>query len=225
VKQHLKKWDVDDVFMLVLGVAANNNGNKEAETKLLLEEWPQLTINKVVGSNVWYNTITSKDSTPWVRQNLEMLHKFILKSCDNKMHVQITNILMKYELPKRGVPLTFKVLMDLVQVNLERAITHLIYRVKNMDVKNFDGESVIDAVAQLRGAHLRLKMVSFGSSNSAILVTFNKDIMDVLQTMSTKDFNVAFDYRCLCAANQLTRNNPITPTFNEILDAAIDLYN
>jgi hypothetical protein len=77
--------------------------------------------------------------------------------------------LIKYNLPKRGRPLTFKVLMDLVQVNSERAIKHLIHSVKNMDIKNFDGESIIDAVAQLQGAHSRLKMVSFGASNLAVL--------------------------------------------------------
>jgi hypothetical protein len=225
VRQHLEKWDVDDVFTLVLSLAANNNGDEEAVTKSLMEEWPKLTIDEVVASNVWYNTNTSKDVAPWVRQNLEMSHKFILESCDDDLRVQITDILMKFELPKRGGPLTFKVLMDLVQVNSERAIKHLIYSVKNMDVKNFDGESVIDAVAQLRGAHSRLKMVSFGSSNSAIPVTFNEDVMDVLQTTSTEEFNAAFNYRRLRAANRLMKNNPFAPTFDEILDAAIDLYN
>jgi hypothetical protein len=67
-------------------------------------------------------------------------------------------------------------------------------------------------------------MVSFGSSGSAIPVTFCEDVMDVLQTTSTKEFNLAFDYQKLRAANRLTKGVPFDPSFDEILDAAIDLY-
>jgi hypothetical protein len=37
VRQHLEKWDMDDVFTLVLGVAPNVNGDLEAVTKSLLD--------------------------------------------------------------------------------------------------------------------------------------------------------------------------------------------
>jgi hypothetical protein len=169
-------------------------------------------------------TSTSKQVAPWVRQNLEMSHKFILDSCDDKLQVQVTDTLSKYELSKQGGPLTFKILMDLVQVNSKCAIKHLINSVKMMDTKNFDGQNIVEVVAQLRRAHSRLKMVSFGSSGLAIPVTFCKDVMDVLQTTSTEEFNSAIDYCCLCAANHLTKGVPFDPLFDKILDAAIDLY-
>jgi len=112
-----------------------------------------------------------------------MSHRFILDSCDDDMKLQLTDQLAKYPVVESGGPLTFKVLMDLVQVNSERAIKHLITCVKNMDVKNFDGENIIDVVSQIRGAHSRLMMVSFGGAKSAVPLTFCEDVMDVLQTI------------------------------------------
>jgi hypothetical protein len=225
VCQHLEQWDVDDVFTLVGSVTADAQGDLQADTRSLLDEWPKLKIDDICKSNVWYNLNTSTQVAPWIRQNLEMSHKFILESCDDELRTQITDSLGKYSLAQKGGPLTFKILMDLVQVNSERAIKHLINSVKTLDAKNFDGENIVDVVAQLRGAHSRLKMVSFGSATSAIPVTFNEDVMDVLQTTSTEEFNAAFDYRKLRAANRLMKSAPFTPSFDEILDAAIDLYN
>jgi hypothetical protein len=80
-----------------------------------------------------------------------MSHKFILDSCNHELQVQVTDILSKYELSKQGGPLTFKILIDLVQVNSEQAIKHLISSVKLMDAKNFDGEIIVEVVAQLGG--------------------------------------------------------------------------
>jgi uncharacterized membrane protein YgcG len=222
IVDHLKNWDMDDVFILVVGWDANGT---DAKTFDLLKQWPNSTIDDIKKSNEWYHTNTSDVVAPWVRQNLECSHRFILDSCDEGIKAQLTDQLTKYKPAERGGPLTFKLLMDLVQVNSERAIKHLINSVKNMDVKNFDGENIIEVVAQLNGAHSRLKMVSFGGANSAVPITFCEDVMDVLATTSTPTFNEAFDYRRLRAHSRLSGNQKKDYEFDQILEAALELYN
>ena len=54
-------------------------------------------------------------------------------------------------------------------MNSENAIAHLLASVKAMDVKNFDGENIQEVVAQLRGAHKRLKMVTAGGKTASVV--------------------------------------------------------
>lgn len=79
---HLQKWDVDDVFTIVKSVDFSTG---DVETADLLSEWPTVTIDDVCKSNAWYNTHTSKTTSPWIRQNLEMSHEFIIDSCDEEL--------------------------------------------------------------------------------------------------------------------------------------------
>jgi len=222
VVDHLLNWDIYDVFTLVLGFEPNGT---DAKMAVLLKDWPTVSIADIKTSNAWYNTNTSKNVAPWVRQNLELSHRFILDSCNEDMKQQLTDQLLKYSVVESGGPLTFKVLMDLVQVNSERAIKHLISCVKNMDVKNFDGENIVDVVSQIRGAHSRLMMVSFGGAKSAVPITFCEDVMDVLQTTSTPVFNEVFDYKRMRARNRMSGLGRLTSTIEDILDAALEQYN
>ena len=220
---HLTEWDMTDVFTLVKGIDATTN---EAETVDLLQEWPKITATEVEKSNEWYHTNTDKDVAPWVRQNLDISNKFILDSCETDMRAQLTDLLAKRTVAERGGPLTFYLLMQRLQVNSERAIKHLIACVKKMDVKDFDGENIIEVVAQINGAHQKLKMVSFGTATSAVPMSFNEDIMDVLQTSSTEQFNAAFDYRAQRATTKLMSSTiKANYSIESILDAATDLYN
>jgi hypothetical protein len=222
IVDHLKNWDMDDVFTLVVGW--KNNGT-EAETVDLLNHWPNAEIDDIKKSNTWYHTNTSETVAPWVRQNLECSHRFILDSCDDDMKAQLTDQLVKYKPFEQGGPLTFKLLMDLVQVNSERSVKHLIGCVQSIDVKNFDGENIIEVVAQINGAHSRLKMVSFGGAESAVPITFCEDVMDALTTTSTPTFNAAFDYKQLRAHSRLNGNGKRTYKVEEVLEAALEMYN
>ena len=49
--------------------------------------------------------------------------------------------------------------------------------------------------------------------------------MDVLATTSTDTFNQAFDYKRQRAAARLSNAAPLNPSIDNILDAAINLYN
>jgi len=96
--------------------------------------------------------------------------------------------------------------------------------VKGLDIKNFDGENIIDVAAQIRGAHTRLSMVNFGNTISSVPMTFTEDVMDVLQTSSTEVFNEAFDYKRQRAIRRLENNPRVNPTVEAILGTAIELY-
>jgi hypothetical protein len=220
IADHLAIWDMDDVFTLVVDLKGT-----DAETLDLLKNWPTIKIEDIVKSNKWYNTFTSDKVAPWVRQNLECSHRFILDSCDEDIKAQLTDLLIKYKPVEQGGPLTFKLLMDLVQVNSERAIKHLINCVSKMDVKNFDGENIVEVVAQIRGAHARLQMVSFGGATTAVPLTFKEDVMDVFTTTSTPTFNAAFDYKHLRAQTRLQTGIRTDPSIDQILEAALEMYN
>jgi hypothetical protein len=222
IVNHLQNWDMDDVFTLVTGFEANG---VDAKTVDLLKEWPNTAIKDIKFSNTWYHTNTSSTVAPWVRQNLECSSRFIEDSCDEDMRAQLTDQLATYKASERGGPLTFKLLMDLVQVNSERAIKHLIGSVKTIDVKNFDGENIVEVVSQVRGAHSRLMMVSFGGAASAVPITFCEDVMDALATTSTPTFNEAFDYRKLRATTRLSGGGKTNYNVDQILEAALELYN
>ena len=209
----LEDWDMADVFTLVLSI----NAQGTAETKDLIKDWQTIPRQDVQKSNMWCRTNVNHATSPWIVQNLRSLHRFILNSCDHEMQDQITDILLGCKESEKGGPLTFKILMDLVQSNSEHAIKHLISSVKSMDMKNFDGEDVTAAVAQMRDAYNRLKMVNIGTSNqNAVPVTFNEDVMDVLQTTSTEDFNVAFDYQKQRAMFKLSQTSAVNPTIEAI---------
>ena len=60
--------------------------------------------------------------------------------------------------------------------------------------KDFDGENIVEVVAQVRGAHKWLLMVTLKGKQSAVPATFSEDIMDVMQTSSTEEFNSAYNY-------------------------------
>ena len=121
--------------------------------------------------------------------------------------------------------MAFKLLMELVQVNSEGAITYLLNCIDKMDAKNFDGENITNVVAQIRGAYNRLRMVSFGTANSSVPPSFYEKVMDVLQTTSTPVFNSAFDYKAICATGCLTGNVQIMKDIDTILATATSLYN
>ena len=226
VVQHLEEWDLTDVFTLVGTIKVNSTtGASEADTKSLLADWPTITVKEVAESNLWYNQHSSQKVCPWIRENMEISHKFILNSCDNDLRSQVTDKLATYETGERGGPLTFRILMGLLQVNSEHAIKHLIGCVKKIDVKNFDGENIIEVGAQIRGAHIRLQMVNFSNTTSSVPLTFADDVMDVLATTSTNTFNQAFDCERQRAAARLSNAALLNLSIDNILDAAIDLYN
>ena len=64
-----------------------------------------------------------------------MFHKFILNSCDEDLQAQLTDLISQNPPAEHGGPLTFKLLMDLLQINSERAITHLLQCIRKLDVK------------------------------------------------------------------------------------------
>ena len=219
---HLVKWDMQDVFTLVKGV---NDTTKEADTVDPLAKWPNLELDVVAQSNQWYHSNFNDTIAPWIKQNLEMSHRFIINSCEQDLQAQLTDSIERFPTCQQGGPLTFKILMDKVSVNSERAIKHLIASVKKMDVKDFDGENITKVSAQINGAYKKLKMVSFNTANSSVPLTFPEDVMDVLQTTSTPKFNDAFDYTSHRARNILWNPTPVaTPAVEDILLKATDLY-
>ena len=220
-----------DVFTLVVNVVTTQDASgvdtHTAETVNLLQDWPTVDLQDVLKSNKYYNTHTSDSVLPWVRQNLEMSHKFILDSCDEDLQAQLTDLISQKPPAEHGGPLTFKLLMDLLQINSERAITHLLQCVRKLDVKDFDGENIVEVVAQVRGAHKRLLMVTLKGKQSAVPATFTEDVMDVMQTSSTEEFNSAFNYQRLRVSTKLISSaSPLTmnPTLEEVLDAAVQTY-
>ena len=221
VKERLIKWDMLDVFSLV----KYDEAKKEIQQTDLMTDWPKVTVQDVVESNKFYMLRMDATKQPWLRENLEISDQFILNSCDQQMKAQLTDKLDRYKPAERGGPLTFKLLMDLVQVNSERAIEHLIKSVKKLDLKDFDGENVYEVVAQIRGAKQRLNMVDFsGTGKSVIPVDWYRDIMDVLQTSSTESFNKCFDYRTHEAMTHLQSSNTYIKDVDKILMAAEHQY-
>ena len=86
VVQHLKEWDLTDVFTLVGGTKTDaNTGKQEAETKALFDDWSTIIVQEVAKSNLWYNQHSSDKVCPWIRENMEISHKFILNSCDSDL--------------------------------------------------------------------------------------------------------------------------------------------
>ena len=138
--QHLEEWDLMTPFVLAQGAPKKNAtaGKTECESKKPLEEWPTISISDVAKSNRWCNQHANDRVCPWIRQDMDISHKFLINSCTPDLAKQVTDVLLAHPGSDRGGPLTFRILMNLLQVNSERAIKHLIECVESVDVKNFD---------------------------------------------------------------------------------------
>ena len=221
LENHLHRWDLVGVFTLV--GEPDPSTPDEYPTKDLLAEWPNTTIAEVLFSNEFYH-LHFGAIAPWVRQNLELSHNFILNSCAPEMRKQVQDQLNKYKPHQLGGPLTFIVLMNLVQVNSEGAITHLIDSIKGLDIKNYDGEDVTLLVAQIRGGIRCIQMVN----RSAVPSTLYRDVLSILQKSSTPDFNKAFELNSLKAQTSLVEGAGgklrINTDVETILTTAVQLY-
>jgi hypothetical protein len=189
-KAHHIKYDMNDVFTIV----KPNADPTKFEFVNLYDNYALLTEREVADSNEWYATMTEGDDNAWFLQNLKLTHEHLSNNVEDSLVTKINETYYTYPVEKRGGPLFFKLMMDLLQNNSQEAAAYLVNVVINLKITDFDGENVDKVISLIRGAINRLENLRTKSGKTAIPDDFTDSIIKVFKTSSVPAFNALFEH-------------------------------
>jgi hypothetical protein len=157
-----------------------------AYTRDLMVHYSNIMEQEVAVSCEWYCTHTIKD---YYWENLQLPADLIENNTTDGLWENCIEAPDDY--PSHTCVVAHRVLlscimMRLLQSHSETAIQYLINSVKNLQIRNFEGEDVGKVVSLIQGAHKRLKLVM------NLPVEFSQWVLQVLQKSSVQAFNKGF---------------------------------
>ena len=111
VLDHLREWDMDDVFTKLVTSTRVENGVNIGDSENIFEQWPNLSLEEVRKGCRWWNQRTTNTILPFIRQNMTMSHTYLLNCCEEDLRKQLTDLIAEIPVSDRGGPLTFYLLM------------------------------------------------------------------------------------------------------------------
>ena len=211
---HHMKYDMHDVFTVVKPHADIT----KYEFVNLYDNYAQLTEQEVADSNEWYATMTDGVENISFVQNLKLTHEHLTNNVEDNLVTKINETYYSYPVEKRGGPLFFKIMMDLLQNNSQEAAAYLVNVVVNLKITDFSGENVEKVVSLIRGAINRLENLRTKTGKSAIPEDFAESILKVFKTSSVPAFNALFEhYRIAVQLSMFGTSTTTVVSVKEIL--------
>jgi hypothetical protein len=175
-------YDMDNVFTVVKPLTPGDSG-LQSKTFDLYKDYMMISEQEVAYSCKWYQMWPKE---PWFRENLTLTERHIQNSMKKGLLEKCMEQYQAYPEEERGGPLLFVIMMKLLVSNTEMANDHLKEMVKNLKIRDYQGEDVPRVVSLLRWAYMRFKR------NNKIPEHFDKTVLDVLQTSSVQEFTDIF---------------------------------
>jgi hypothetical protein len=181
-KNHCIKYDMFDVMNIVF-LDKNNSAQPVGATKDLTEHYSSISEVEVAQSCEWYRKYTVKN---YYRENLQLITDFLENNCTENLWEKCVEAHDEYPIEQKGGPLMFSIMMRLLMSHSDNAVQYLINSVKNLQIRNFEGENVSKVVSLIRGAYKRLKIIT------KVPEEFPQWVLQVLQTSMVDSFNESF---------------------------------
>lgn len=206
-KSHLQKYDMLDV-MTIICLDATDSSKPTGDSFDLLVDYSKIPEEAVAASCKWYYKYPKE---PYYRQNLQLTADFLENNCSEGLWEKCIEAHDEYSSEERGGPLIFSIMMRLLQSQSDSAVQYLINSVKNLQIRNFEGENVSKVVSLVRGAYKRLKSIT------KLPEEFPQWVLQLLQTSTVPAFNEGFSHlqRNIEVVDMLM-NNTLVPTYPSI---------
>jgi hypothetical protein len=187
---HHVKYDLHDVFTVVI---LDKTGRKPVSSVNLYKDYSSVSVAKVAASNEWYATMMAKPARTHLIQDLKITYEHLINNTDEHLVSKINETYSTYPAAKRGGPLFFKLMMDILQDSSDATAEYLIATVKKLKLTDFDGENVDKVVSLIRGAVKRLtNLRTSGGKKAELPDDFITSLLTTFQSSSVPLFNVFF---------------------------------
>jgi hypothetical protein len=214
-RAHHIKYDMHDVFTIV----KPNADPTKFEQVDLYDNYAMVTEEEVAASNEWYATMTDdQEQNKWFLQNLKLTHEHLSNNSEDNLVAKVNETYFAYPIERRGGPLFFKIMMDILQNNSEDSAEFLVSKVKGLKITDFDGENVEKVVSLVRGAVKRLENLKTKTGKNALPLDLAEQLIKVFKTSSVPSFNALFEHFSM--QNQLSEfqgGKATPPTINQVL--------
>lgn len=214
IKAHFVRFDMHDV----MGILVFDKDGIPTSKRDLFVLYSQITEEEVARSNQWYTEYTKAD---FHRQNLQLTLEFLENNTTTGLWEKSLERYEEFPTYTRGGPLMFLIIMKKLQSHTEAAVQYLTNSIKAMKITSFEGENVSRVTSLIRGAYKRLSMTN------KVPEDFQKTILNILQTSSVVEFNMAFQHiqREVEVVQPLLTNSNITyPKVDDMVRMAEKLY-
>ena len=224
LRDHISNFDMDDVFTIVVpkSVDVSNELIEPIQTFDLFRDYAKLHISQVANSNAWWNRWVD---APYIRENMSHTHKLFQQNTEDKLWSKSLEEYEKFTPLQQGGPLTLFILLRRIQDSSEASIDAVKTRIKNLKISSLPGEDVDTAVSLIKSSYEALKNASTESHNY-VPDDFAETLLEVFQTTTVSEFNLAFKEEATKARNHADKygGQPTWPSVDEITSLATNKY-
>lgn len=188
LKEHLIKYDMYDVFQIVVPVDVAKSPQIYTKTFDLFEDYPKLNVDMVANSCTWFNTWVEAD---YIAENMTYSLELIKNNCTDSLWLKQWETHGEFHIAQRGGPLMLFLVLNKIQSSSETALDTLKEQLKALVISKLPGENVEDAVAFIKSAYSALQSAST-SDHCYVPEDFPKTVLKIMQTSSVPEFNQTF---------------------------------
>jgi hypothetical protein len=223
LKAHIKEYDIDDGFTVVIPI--NENSPKLQPRKFdLFVDYPQVTPQMVALSNRYLNMWVEEQ---FVNENLNLTYTLIKNNTDDILFGQCLEEYEKYLPMCQGGPLMFIIVMRKINSINARYREHMWTRVKALEIRKIQGENVNQVVSLLNAAYNTFRAVSTDPEGmNCVPQDWSEHVIKILQTSTVSKFNEIFEHEEELAyrAAARTQGQPEWPTHDVLMTWASSQY-
>ena len=222
IERHLVEHDMIDVFTIVIPSGDVTKTGDVLEFVSLFAACPRLHASIIANSNTWCNLWTD---APYIGENLNFSYDMLRKNTDDDLWLKCQEDYDDYAPVQRGGPLMLFLILRRIQDVSESAIDHVKKSLMSLKMRDLPGEDVDKVVSLIKSAHALFKSAS-SSCHSFIPEDFPKMILEILQTSSVPEFNLAFQREQQIAQHKADKTGQLVewPTISELTSMATNSY-
>jgi hypothetical protein len=148
-KAHCIKYGMHDV-MNVVHLQPNKPDEPTGVRSNLFERYSRVPELTVAESCEWFRKYMVPN---YYRENLPLVNEALENSCTEQLWEKCVEAHDEYPVDQRGGPLSFSIMMQLLQSHSDNAVPYPINSVKNLKISGYDGENVSKVVSLIQGVY------------------------------------------------------------------------
>ena len=218
----LYNCDMLDVFNIVVPYDVGKTADLRPETYDLFTDYYKLHPDQVANSCGWYNRWAGNS---YIAENMALSFKLLENNMDSTLWTKCLEAYNEYPPMQQGGPLMLSLALRRIQDVSEDAFDNLKGRIRHLKLKDVPGENVDFAVSLIKSTYRALVAAST-DERSFVPDDFPCTVLQVFQTTSVPEFNVAF-----AEEERITRREadkfggiPNWPSITTITNLATSMY-
>jgi hypothetical protein len=199
----------------------------------LLVDFRKVTKDEVALSCAWWNLhgffMDSSNTKQTLSRDMNWSYLHFKNHVNDNLYNDVNKAFLKYEKKKRGGPLFFKLLVDILLSSNETSLSSLESTIKNFNIAKDGMDDIPETIKTLEAGSLTIRaMRDDGSERPPLPEKFVIDLFKVFQTTSVPLFNEKMKALHLnLDMHRLTRKEKTLNTIDNlegIFDMALDYY-